>query len=366
VPLLLSDGANDYIYGPNDKVVEQVAAASGTPAYLHQDRAGSTRLITDGSGAVIGSNSYDPYGDPVSHTGTASSPFGYDGEYTDVSGLVFLRARYYDPATGQFITVDPLVDATRTPYAFAGDNPVNNVDPSGDYEVHSGPDADAYGYSTQSNGSDGGEPPRPMPHPGSPLPSAPSSGGVRPTPDQGSYRPDDYSLYDVWMDEHTPGTGPYTAWFSFMFSLTGIPDAASCARGSTGGCISTAITFAPMGKAVRGLADLADALRAEKSLVNLASDARTIHVLYGDATGGGHLWPGLPRKTPFPKSWSAGQIMHAISDISTDPAAWENAVQQGSQTVLYGTRDGVKIKVVVDVGADEIITGTPVNLPRNP
>jgi hypothetical protein len=37
---------------------------------------------------------------------------------------------------------------------------------------------------------------------------------------------------------------------------------------------------------------------------NLASDARTTHILHGDATGGGHLWPGLTGKTPFPTGWS--------------------------------------------------------------
>lgn len=39
--------------------------------------------------------------------------------------------RYYDPATGQFLSVDPLVDETGQPYAYTGDDPVNGVDPSG-------------------------------------------------------------------------------------------------------------------------------------------------------------------------------------------------------------------------------------------
>jgi filamentous hemagglutinin len=100
-------------------------------------------------------------------------------------------------------------------------------------------------------------------------------------------------------------------------------------------------------------------------LVNLASDARTTHILEGDGTGGGHFWPGAAGKTPFPESWSGGQIMHAVSDIATDPAAWENAVQQGSRTVLVGARGGVEIRVIVDSNG-EIITGYPINLPRNP
>ena len=39
--------------------------------------------------------------------------------------------RYYDPTTGQFLTVDPMVSITGQPFAFAGDDPVNQADPSG-------------------------------------------------------------------------------------------------------------------------------------------------------------------------------------------------------------------------------------------
>lgn len=81
---------------------------------------------------------------------------------------------------------------------------------------------------------------------------------------------------------------------------------------------------------------------------------------------GGHLWPGLPGKTPFPQTWSSSRVMHEISDIATSPAAWQNVQYQGSRAVLYGTRGGVEIKVVVNRGTGEIVTGHPTNLPRNP
>jgi RHS repeat-associated protein len=47
------------------------------------------------------------------------------------SGLIYLRARYYDPATGQFLSRDPLVAMTGEAYGYAGDNPLNGTDPSG-------------------------------------------------------------------------------------------------------------------------------------------------------------------------------------------------------------------------------------------
>ena len=39
--------------------------------------------------------------------------------------------RYYDPGTGQFLNVDPLVEQTGQAYAYTGDDPVNGVDPNG-------------------------------------------------------------------------------------------------------------------------------------------------------------------------------------------------------------------------------------------
>ena len=73
---------------------------------------------------------YDSYGNPTVIGGTARSPFGYSGEYTDnESGLVYLRARYYDPPTQQFLSRDTLL--TQLPYAYVNGNPLNFTDPSG-------------------------------------------------------------------------------------------------------------------------------------------------------------------------------------------------------------------------------------------
>jgi RHS repeat-associated protein len=96
------------------------------------DLVGSTRLITSSTGSVVGVNTYSEYGTLTSSTGTASSVIGYSGNWTDPdTGLVYLRARDYDPATAQFLTVDPLVDQTRQPYAYVADNPLTQTDPSG-------------------------------------------------------------------------------------------------------------------------------------------------------------------------------------------------------------------------------------------
>ena len=100
--------------------------------YLHHDQAGSTRLLTGEGGEVTGAYTYDAYGNTTGHTGTATTPLGYVGEYTNAdTGLQYLRARSYDPATGQFMNVDPIAAMTRAPYSYAGDNPLNASDPTG-------------------------------------------------------------------------------------------------------------------------------------------------------------------------------------------------------------------------------------------
>jgi RHS repeat-associated protein len=132
IPILLSDGTNSYIYGPGRVPIEQINNATGEVLYLHHDQAGSTRLLTGSTGKVEGAYTYGPYGEATGHTGTATTPLGYDGQYTSSdTGLIYMRARVYDPATTQFLTRDPLAAISGEPYSYAGDNPLNRSDPTG-------------------------------------------------------------------------------------------------------------------------------------------------------------------------------------------------------------------------------------------
>jgi RHS repeat-associated protein len=130
LPLLLSNGSTNYIYGPGGLPIEQISEE--TPTFYHHDQLGSTRMLTNSSGEATATFTYGAYGQPAGSTGSQTTPLGFAGQYTnEQSGLQYLRARVYDPVTGQFITRDPLEALTREPYAYTGDNPVNGIDPSG-------------------------------------------------------------------------------------------------------------------------------------------------------------------------------------------------------------------------------------------
>jgi RHS repeat-associated protein len=130
MPLLLYDGTDYYVYGPEGIPIEQIASETAT--YLHHDQAGSTRLLTAQAGTTSGAYTFTPYGSTEGHTGTATSNLLYDGQYTSPdTGLIYLRARVYDPGTAQFMSVDPLMEATGEAYGYAGEDPVNGGDPVG-------------------------------------------------------------------------------------------------------------------------------------------------------------------------------------------------------------------------------------------
>jgi len=134
LPLLLSDGTNDYIYGPTDQPVEQLSLTTSTPTYLTYSPSNSTWTSTDEAGDETGYWGYDAYGTLA--FGTPTSPFGYSGQYTDpTTEFVYDRARWYQSQTGGFTTRDPDFENTDTAYAYANGDPINRSDPTGDITV---------------------------------------------------------------------------------------------------------------------------------------------------------------------------------------------------------------------------------------
>ncbi len=123
-------GSTDSYTRDNRGTLVSLRAASGSRYYYLFDGLGSVVGLVNGSGAKVNSYSYDPYGMQLSASETVANPWRYaSGQYDGATGLTKFGSRYYDPALGRFTQRDPI--GQDLPYAYAGANPVNNVDPQG-------------------------------------------------------------------------------------------------------------------------------------------------------------------------------------------------------------------------------------------
>lgn len=87
--------------------------------------------LTDSAGRLVNSYSYDIWGKAERTEEAVPNPIRYAHEYFDTeSGFYYLRGRYYDPSIRQFTTPDPAEDGLSW-YAYCGNNPLFNIDPSG-------------------------------------------------------------------------------------------------------------------------------------------------------------------------------------------------------------------------------------------
>ena len=114
-PLAIAIGPAYMIYGPAGVPVEQINGK--TPTFYSHDQLGGTTLFTDVNGNPLATFKYSSYGKTIRLTGKKTSVLLYAGEYQDSeTGFYYLRNRYYDPATAQFTTVDPLAAIAATQY----------------------------------------------------------------------------------------------------------------------------------------------------------------------------------------------------------------------------------------------------------
>ena len=103
------------------------------PYLFHHDNVTSTTAVSGHNGGTIQSTTFGAFGNTQSTTGASPNRLKYTGREDDGTGLYYYRARYLDPVRGQFISEDPLgFEAGDVNfYAYVGNNPVNNNDPSG-------------------------------------------------------------------------------------------------------------------------------------------------------------------------------------------------------------------------------------------
>lgn len=140
IPLNVNDAATtsgtttntSYLYGNllfgGTAPVEQISGSTAT--FLVASPTG-VQGVYSSSGAVNELAIYSVYGKQTISSGSKVTPFGFQGSYTDSTGLIYLINRYYDPTTDQFLSIDPNVATTNQPYVFTNDNPLNVTDPLG-------------------------------------------------------------------------------------------------------------------------------------------------------------------------------------------------------------------------------------------
>lgn len=131
---VLAEGTNTYTYGFN-RIAQVVETQTG---YFLGDALGSVRQVVDSQAEILLAQSYSPYGELLSSVGDFETAYSYTGEMTDGTGLVNLRARYYDPGTGRFVSRDTWGGDKSNPitmnkWVYANGNPIIYYDPSGLY-----------------------------------------------------------------------------------------------------------------------------------------------------------------------------------------------------------------------------------------
>jgi RHS repeat-associated protein len=130
-----------YTYGLQ-RISENLSPAltgnnTWTPSFYVYDGGGSVRQVTNSAGVVTDQYEYDAYGNSFTKVGTTPNNYLYRGEQYDPDlGLYYLRARYYNRATGRFLSRDPedgkpIDPKTLHKYLYADGDPINGIDPSG-------------------------------------------------------------------------------------------------------------------------------------------------------------------------------------------------------------------------------------------
>lgn len=115
-------------------------AASGKSGYYGYNSHGDVVSLTDGSGNELNTYAYDAWGNLLSRTEGMTNPFTYSGEiYDEETGLYYLRARYYDPSVGRFVSEDTYKGQVDNPlslnrYTYVKNNPLRYIDPTGHKE----------------------------------------------------------------------------------------------------------------------------------------------------------------------------------------------------------------------------------------
>jgi len=123
-----------FMYG-HDLISQRIVGSS--LSFYQYDGHGSVRQLTDATATITDTYDYDAFGNLIYRSGTTPNDYLYSGEQLDGNlGFYYLRARYLNPDSGRFLTMDTYEGTGFDPttlhkYLYGRANPVNQIDPSG-------------------------------------------------------------------------------------------------------------------------------------------------------------------------------------------------------------------------------------------
>jgi len=109
-------------------------SGAGDSTYFTFDAIGNTAKVTDDTGLLLNSYAYTPFGLSLAESESVANPYEFSGVWgvmEEPNSLDFMRARFYDPALGRFISVDPAYYPGLNSYAYANSSPLSYADPEG-------------------------------------------------------------------------------------------------------------------------------------------------------------------------------------------------------------------------------------------
>ena len=135
--------AEVYVRGTNllAKFSKQSGNVKTDYQYYTQNAHGDVVNLTDSTGAITKSYKYDAFGVEQNIDDADTNAFRYCGEYFDAeTGTIYLRARYYNPTIGRFISRDSYAGEINDPlslnfYTYCENNPIYGIDPNGHFKL---------------------------------------------------------------------------------------------------------------------------------------------------------------------------------------------------------------------------------------
>ncbi|TVX92183.1 RHS repeat-associated core domain-containing protein [Paenibacillus agilis] len=131
-----------YLYDLNGELIGRQDAATSQIQYYQLNGHGDVVAIVDEAGKKLNEYRYDIWGLPLEEKEAVPNILKYSGEYWDkTTGLQYLRARWYDPSMGRFISEDTYEGDLASPisqnlYTYVANNPLKYIDPSGNIYIN--------------------------------------------------------------------------------------------------------------------------------------------------------------------------------------------------------------------------------------